>query len=57
MQRKIQKVSEYDQEMPQPNMTDQPMARPGRSKEHLGHEIQNMQKHQALSSTARWLQN
>ena len=57
MQQENQKVSEYDQEMPQTNTTDQPLAQPGRSKEHFRHEIQNMPKHQALSSTARWLQN
>ena len=34
MQQENQTVSEYDQEMPQPHTTDQPMARLGRSKEH-----------------------
>ena len=32
MQQENQKVSEYDQEIPQP--TDQPLARTGRSKDH-----------------------
>ena len=34
MQQENQQVSEYDQEMPQLHTTDQPMAQPGRSKEH-----------------------
>ena len=33
MQEENQKVSEYDQEMPQPHTTDQPMVWPGRSKD------------------------
>ena len=34
MQQETQKVSDYDQQMPQPYRTDQPMTRPGSSKEH-----------------------
>ena len=34
MQQENQQVSENDQKMPQLHMTDQPMAQPGRSKEH-----------------------
>ena len=34
MQQENQQVTEYDQEILQPHTTDQPMTRPGRSKEH-----------------------
>ena len=34
MQQENQKVSEFDQEMPQPHTSDQSIARPGRAKEH-----------------------